>query len=104
MIVVLSGEEDRTKLNKRQKEKIAILKLTKEGEYVENVGIRDGKYILITEDHLDEEYLAHFVRDKTYSSPLNKDELIKAVLRMMVEQNIDRQKDILERSVYGSNS
>ena len=55
---VVKIDDEETKLTKRQQQKVAILKLTANGKYIENVGIRDNEFFLLTEGVDDEEYLA----------------------------------------------
>jgi hypothetical protein len=55
---VVKIDDEETKLTKRQQQKVAILKLTANGKYIENVGIRDNEFFLLTEGDDDEEYLA----------------------------------------------
>jgi hypothetical protein len=55
---VVKIDDEETKLTKRQQQKVAILKLTANGKYIENVGIRDNEFFLLTEGEDDEEYLA----------------------------------------------
>lgn len=56
---VIRIDDEETKLTKRQKQKVAILKLTENGKYLEGVGIRDNEFFLLTEGGDDEQYLAY---------------------------------------------
>jgi acetolactate synthase small subunit len=56
---VIRIDDEETKLTKRQKQKIAILKLTENGKYIENIGIKDNEFFLLTEGDDDEQYLAY---------------------------------------------
>lgn len=51
-------------LDKKEKEKLSILKLAKQGEYIKGVGIRDNEFYLLVEDEPDEMYLS-WLNDKT---------------------------------------
>jgi hypothetical protein len=60
---VIQIDDEETKLTKRQKQKIAILKLTENGKYLEGIGIRDNGFFLLTEGDEDEQYLAFMFLD-----------------------------------------
>jgi hypothetical protein len=60
---VIRIDDEETKLTKRQKQKVAILKLTENGKYIENIGIKDNEFFLLTEGEDDEEYLAFMFLD-----------------------------------------
>jgi len=60
---VIRIDDEETKLTKRQKQKVAILKLTENGKYLEGVGIRDNEFFLLTEGGDDEQYLAFMFLD-----------------------------------------
>jgi|LakMenEpi13Oct10_1017325.scaffolds.fasta_scaffold42178_1 hypothetical protein len=64
---VIRIDDEETKLTKRQKQKIAILKLTENGKYIENIGIKDNEFFLLTEGDDDEQYLAFMFLDKNPS-------------------------------------
>ena len=68
MKVIHSQDED-IKLTRKEKSKIAILKLVDSGKYVEGVGIRDNEFYILTEDKADDMWLAYVHRnDKCISS------------------------------------
>jgi hypothetical protein len=60
---VIQIDDEETKLTKRQKQKVAILKLTENGKYLEGIGIRDNGFFLLTEGDDDEQYLAFMFLD-----------------------------------------
>ena len=64
---VIRIDDEETKLTKRQKQKVAILKLTENGKYIENIGIKDNEFFLLTEGDDDEQYLAFMFLDKNPS-------------------------------------
>lgn len=88
---VIRIDDEETKLTKKQQQKVAILKLTDNGKYIEGVGIKDNEFFLLTEADDDEEYLAYFYSDKRKVS-LSKEDVVKIVLRMMKERDINREK------------
>jgi len=48
-------------LSKKEKEKLSVLKLAEQGEYIKNVGIRDKEFYLLVEDEPDDMYLSWMV-------------------------------------------
>ena len=50
-------DENSSIVSQEDKEKIAILKLTETGKFVENIGVRDGQFFIIPEGKTDEIYL-----------------------------------------------
>ena len=50
-------DENSSIVSQEDKEKIAILKLTESGKFVENIGVRDGQFFIIPEGKIDEIYL-----------------------------------------------
>ena len=52
-------DENSSLLSKKDKEKMAILKLVDVGKYIKNVGIRDGQFYVIADDATDEIYLEY---------------------------------------------
>jgi hypothetical protein len=60
---VIRIDDEETKLTKRQKQKVAMLKLTENGKYLEGIGIRDNEFFLLTEGDDDEQYLAFMFLD-----------------------------------------
>jgi len=48
-------------LTKTEKEKLSVLKLAEQGEYIKNVGIRDKEFYLLVEDEPDDMYLSWMV-------------------------------------------
>jgi hypothetical protein len=55
---VVKIDDEETKLTKRQQQKVAILKLTDNGKYIEGVGIKDNEFFLLTEGDDEEMYLS----------------------------------------------
>jgi hypothetical protein len=94
MKVIRITDED-TKLTKKQRQQIAILKLTDNGKYIEGVGIKDNEFFLLTEGDDDEEYLAYFDTGKPYKRSVFKDDLIKLVLYMAKQESIEKAKELL---------
>jgi hypothetical protein len=92
---VIRIDDEETKLTKRQQQKVAILKLTDNGKYIEGVGIKDNEFFLLTEGNDDEEYLAYMYSDKP-TKRLTKDDVIKVVLTMMKEKEIATEKARLQ--------
>jgi len=92
---VIRIDDEETKLTKRQQQKVAILKLTDNGKYIEGVGIKDNEFFLLTEGDDDEEYLAYMYSDKP-TKRLSKDDVIKVVLTMMKEKEIETEKARLQ--------
>jgi hypothetical protein len=90
MKVIRIDDED-TKLTKRQQQKVAMLKLTENGKYLEGIGIKDNEFFLLTEGDDDEEYLAYFYSDRRNVN-LSKDDVVKVVLTMMKEKEIATEK------------
>ena len=88
---VLRIDDEETKLTKRQQQKVAILKLTDNGKYIEGVGIKDNEFFLLTEGDDDEQYLAYFYSGKRQVSLSQKD-VVQLVLRMMKERDINAEK------------
>ena len=50
-------DENSSIVSQEDKEKIAILKLTETGKFVENIGVRDGQFFIIPENAVDGVYL-----------------------------------------------
>jgi hypothetical protein len=92
-VVKINDEE--TKLTKRQQQKVAILKLTDNGKYIEGVGIKDNEFFLLTEGDDDEQYLAHMYSNKP-TKRLSKDDVVRLVLTMMKEKEIATEKARLQ--------
>lgn len=88
---VIRIDDEETKLTKRQQQKVAILKLTDNGKYIEGVGIKDNEFFLLTEGDDDEEYLAYMYSDKR-TKRLSKDDVVKLVLNLMKEKEIATEK------------
>ena len=57
MKIFLKGDENANCVSKEDKEKISMLKLLDSGKYLQNVGIRQDNFFLITENLSDENYL-----------------------------------------------
>lgn len=51
-------------LTKNEKEKLSVLKLAEQGEYIKHVGIRDKEFYLLVEDEPDDMYLSWFTNPK----------------------------------------
>jgi len=93
---VIRIDDEETKLTKRQKQKIAILKLTENGKYIENIGIKDNEFFLLTEGDDDEQYLA-FKQQRyiTGNSKTTIDEIRHLMKLLTVESTIDKAKEKL---------
>ena len=83
---VVKIDDEETKLTKRQQQKVAILKLTDNGKYIEGVGIRDTEFFLLTEGDDDEEYLAYmYLATEPYlSTAIDNSKLLE--LRAIAQQ------------------
>ena len=77
-------------LTKTEKEKLSVLKLAEQGEYIKNVGIRDKEFYLLVEDEPDDMYLSWMVNPnvrteegfkKDYRDRYTEIELMKSKLR-----------------------
>lgn len=90
MKVVRIDDED-TKLTKKQERKVAILKLTENGKYIEGVGIRDDQFFLLTEGDDDEMYLA-LMNNHTGKIGLNLEQTYKLLMNMIKRDDIEKQK------------
>ena len=96
MKVIRITDED-TKLTKKQRQQVAILKLTDNGKYVENVGIKDNEFYLLVETDHDDMYLEYKSTGKRprTSAPakgeMNED-LIRLVMYLMTEDEINKKK------------
>jgi hypothetical protein len=90
MKVIKIDDED-TKLTKRQRQKVAILKLTENGKYLEGVGIKDNEFFLLTEGDDDEEYLAYLHSARPLAS-LSKNDVVKLVITLMKDKEIASEK------------
>ena len=90
MKVVRIDDED-TKLTKKQRQKVAILKLTDNGKYIEGVGIKDNEFFLITEDDSDEMYLG-MLQGHTGKIGLNIKQTYKLLMMMIKRDDIEKQK------------
>jgi hypothetical protein len=88
---VIRIDDEETKLTKRQQQKVAILKLTDNGKYIEGVGIKDNEFFLLTEGDDDEEYLAYMYSNKRVTK-LSKDDVVRLVLTLMKEKEIATEK------------
>ena len=68
-------DENSSIVPQEDKEKMAILKLTETGKFVENIGVRDGQFFIIPENSTDEVYLdykAAMLRiDKTFKNKMD---------------------------------
>jgi hypothetical protein len=90
MKVIRIDDED-TKLTKRQQQKVAMLKLTENGKYLEGIGIKDNEFFLLTEGDDDEEYLAYFYSDRRKVN-LSKQDVTRLIIGMMKEKEIATEK------------
>jgi hypothetical protein len=96
---VVRIDDEETKLTKRQQQKVAILKLTDNGKYIEGVGIKDNEFFLLTEGDDDEEYLAFKQhRHLVGGVKTTQEELIRLVKLMCVEEKIAKAKEKLSGS------
>lgn len=98
MKVVHITDED-TKLTKKEKRKVAILKLTENGKYLEGIGIKDDDFFLLTEDDVDETYIAYKFMDDTAKVTFNKESLMNALKLMSRVQEIATQKAQLKEKL-----
>ena len=91
---VIHDKDDKKRLTEEDRERIAILKLMDNGQYVEGVGIKDNDYFLLVEDRIDEKYLARYFEGiTTRSLTISKEDLIEAVQIMMLEDYIKMQRE-----------
>lgn len=100
MKVIRITDED-TKLTKKQRQQVAILKLTDNGKYVENVGIKDNDFYLLVEGEEDDMYLEFRALGKRpwgnrNFSKADTEAIVKMVLIMNTEDQINKQKAKLE--------
>lgn len=91
---VIRIDDEETKLTKRQKQKIAILKLTENGKYIENIGIKDNEFFLLTEGDDDEQYLAYMFLD---TNPSLVDDVKLLRLRAKAREIFEEQNRIERR-------
>ena len=94
---VIHVKDDFTKLTKSDQERLAILKLMDNGQYVEGVGIKDNDYFLLVEDDIDETYLANYFQQglSPGSKAMTRDAMVEAVQVMLLIENINAKKEIL---------
>jgi len=52
-------DENSSLVSKKDKERIALLKLVDAGKYIKDVGIRDGQFYILAENNTDEIYLEY---------------------------------------------
>ncbi len=52
-------DENSSLVSKKDKERIALLKLVDAGKYIKDVGIRDGQFYILVENDTDEIYLEY---------------------------------------------
>ena len=52
-------DENSSLISKKDKERIALLKLVDAGKYIKDVGIRDGQFYILVENDTDEIYLEY---------------------------------------------
>jgi tRNA pseudouridine-54 N-methylase len=92
MKVVKISDED-TKLTKRQRQQVAILKLTENGKYIENVGIKDNEFFLLVEHEADDTYLEFKILGR---HNYDKDERVfHMVMMMYIDDQINKAKALL---------
>jgi len=93
---VIRIDDEETKLTKRQKQKVAILKLTENGKYIENIGIKDNEFFLLTEGEDDEEYLA-FMQHRTLKGGVKttKSEVSRLAKLMYIGVQVNKAKEKL---------
>lgn len=96
MKVIRITDED-TKLTKRQRQQVSILKLTENGKYVEGVGIKDNEFFLLVEYEDDDEYLA-FKQHRPHKGGVKttQEELVRLLRIMIMEDTINNQKALLQ--------
>lgn len=92
---VIHVKDDFTKLTKSDQERLAILKLMDNGQYVEGVGIKDNDYFLLVEEDIDETYLAKYFNNAAAIGSIHRASIIEAVQVMMLIENINGKKEIL---------
>ena len=90
MKVIKIDDED-TKLTKKQLRKVAILKLTENGKYIEGVGIKDNEFFLLTEGDDDEMYLG-MMHGHSGKLGLNIEQTYKMLVTMMKRDEINKEK------------
>ena len=88
---VIRIDDEETKLTKRQQQKVAILKLTDNGKYIEGVGIKDNEFFLLTEGDDDEMYLS-MLNGHTGKTGLNIEQTYKMLLTLMKRDEINKKK------------
>jgi hypothetical protein len=91
---VIRIDDEETKLTKRQKQKVAMLKLTENGKYLEGIGIRDNEFFLLTEGDDDEQYLAYMFLD---TNPSLVDDVKLLRLRAKAREIFEEQNRIERR-------
>ena len=96
---VIRIDDEETKLTKRQKQKVAILKLTENGKYIENIGIKDNEFFLLTEDDVDEKYIAFKFMDDMAKVTLTKERLMDALRLMARSKEIATQIAQLKENI-----
>ena len=91
---VIRIDDEETKLTKRQKQKVAMLKLTENGKYLDGIGIRDNEFFLLTEGDDDEQYLAYMFLD---TNPSLVDDVKLLRLRAKAREIFEEQNRIERR-------
>jgi hypothetical protein len=91
---VIRIDDEETKLTKRQQQKVAILKLTDNGKYIEGVGIKDNEFFLLTEGDEDEMYLS-MMNGHSGKIGLNIERTYKMLVTMMKRDEINKEKERL---------
>jgi hypothetical protein len=88
---VIRIDDEETKLTKRQQQKVAILKLTDNGKYIEGVGIKDNEFFLLTEGDDDEMYLS-LMNGHSGKLGINLKETYAMLMHMIKRDDIEQQK------------
>jgi hypothetical protein len=92
---VIRIDDEETKLTKRQQQKVAILKLTDNGKYIEGVGIKDNEFFLLTEGDEDEMYLS-MMNGFSGNMGLNIEQTYRMLLTLIKRDEIEKKKAVLQ--------
>jgi len=76
-------DENSSLLSKKDKERIALLKLVDAGKYIKDVGIRDGQFYILVENDTDEIYLEYKVTLQNIQALMNT----KIDFKLLEEKN-----------------
>jgi len=66
-IIKLEDSEDITHLRKDEQEKVAKLKVIGDHLYTSGIGVKDGKYFLLTETKTDHDYCTKFLTSDAWN-------------------------------------